>query len=82
MVTGLFHIRLNTSEDNKDKGFFALMTSGAAVMCLEDEEYIVDENTLKILKEKDIKHELVEEENQKVVRNKQGTENNATEVEI
>ena len=82
MVSGLFHVRLNTSEDNKDKGFFALMTSGASVMCLEDEEYIIDENALKILKDKDIKHELVEKENQRVVKNKQRVKDNATEIKI
>jgi len=79
MVTGLFHIRLNTSEANKDKGFFALMTSGALVMCLKDEEYIIDENAKKELEEKDVKFEPVET---KVVKNKLGTTENATEVKV
>lgn len=57
----LFHIRINSSEENKDAGFFALMTSGASIMCLEDEEYIIDEKALNKLKEKDIKFEKVED---------------------
>lgn len=82
MVTGLFHIRLNDSEKNKDEGFFTLMTSGASIMCLEDEEYIIDEVALNKLKEKDIKYEPVEK--QKVVNKKKALDGgkNATTTKV
>ena len=79
MVAGLFHIKLNTSEDNKDKGFFALMTSGASVVCLKDEEYIIDEKAKIILEAKNVKFEL---EQTKVVPIKTGIIQNATEIKI
>ncbi len=74
MVSGLFHIRLNDSEENKDFGFFTLMTSGASIVCLEDEEYIIDEVALKKLQEKNIKFESVEK--QKVVKQNNNLEGN------
>ena len=60
MVSGLFHIRLNSSEENKDKGFFSLMTSGTSVVCLKDEEYIVKEEAMKKLKSEGIQYEPVD----------------------
>lgn len=62
MVSGLFHIKINGNEENKDEGFYALMTSGASVFCLENEEYVVPEEAIKKLKEKDIDFEPVKKE--------------------
>ena len=59
MLGNLFHIKINSSEANKDEGFFTLMLSGASIFCLKNEEYIVPENAILKLKEKDIKYEVV-----------------------
>jgi hypothetical protein len=59
MFGNLFHIRINSSESNKDAGFFALMTSGASIICLKDEEYIIPENAVEKLNEKKIVYEVV-----------------------
>lgn len=36
-----FHIKINSSKENMDRGFSLLMTSGASIFCLPNEEYIV-----------------------------------------
>ena len=59
MFSNLFHIKINSSEENKDAGFFALMTSGESIACLEDEEYIVPEKAVARLNEKKIIYEVV-----------------------
>lgn len=68
MVSGLFHIKINGNEDNKDLGFYALMTSGTSVFCLNDEEYVVNEEAIKKLEKEKIdfapvKKEVVEDKN-------------------
>ena len=77
----MIHIKLNASEDNKDAGFFALMTSGASVICLDNEEYVVPEEAVSRLNQKKIDYELVIKE-KKVVDNKGESNDNATKVEI
>lgn len=52
-------IKVNSSEQNKDKGFYALMTSGTSVACLQDDEYVVSEEAISSLNEKDVIYELV-----------------------
>lgn len=59
MVSGLFHIKINGDEENKDKGFFTLLTSGASIFCLEDEEYIIPEEAIEKLNEKEIGYGIV-----------------------
>ncbi len=61
MVGDIFRIKINTSEENKDSGFYALMTSGTSIVCLEDEKYIVNKRAIEILNEKKIIYELVVE---------------------
>jgi hypothetical protein len=75
MVAGLFHIRINSSEDNKDNGFYALMISGASIACLDDDEYMVPEKAVQKLNEKKIIYELVTKEE---VANRKGVDKNAT----
>lgn len=62
MFGNLFHIKINSSEQNKDAGFFALMISGASIVCLKDEEYIVPERAIEKLNEKKILYEIVTKE--------------------
>lgn len=59
MISKLFHIKINSSEDNMDKGFYTLMASGAHIVCLEDEQYIVPEKAINKLNEKDVKYIIV-----------------------
>ncbi|MEK6913466.1 MAG: hypothetical protein AABW47_02230 [Nanoarchaeota archaeon] len=59
MFGNLFHIKINSSEANKDAGFFALMTSGASIVCLKDEEYIIPANAVDKLNERKILYEIV-----------------------
>jgi len=80
MISGMFHIKLNSSEENKDSGFFALMTSGASIICLEDEEYVVPKEAVDRLNKKKIIYELVTDK--KVVDIKGESDQNAAEVKI
>lgn len=59
MVSDLYHIKINSDEENKDKGLYALMTSGASVVCLEGEEYIAPEEAIEKLNEKKISYEII-----------------------
>lgn len=59
MANDLIHIKLNSSEENKDNGFYALMMSGTSIVCLDDEEYIVNEEAINKLNSKEIVYELV-----------------------
>ena len=63
MVNGLSHIKVNSGEANKDKGFMSLMASGAAITCLSDEEYVVPEEVLDKLRQEGIRFEPVVAEN-------------------
>ncbi len=66
----MFHIKINSGEENKDNGFNSLMASGAAVTFLKDDEYIVPEEATQKLDEDDVdwkpvpirKEEIKEEE--------------------
>lgn len=60
MVSGLFHIRVNGNEDNKDNAFSTLLISGASVFCMRGEEYIVPEEVKKKLEDKKVDFEVVE----------------------
>lgn len=53
------HIRINSGEENKDKGFFELLTSGNTIKCLENEEYLVPSNVLKVLNKKKVDFEVI-----------------------
>lgn len=81
MTGSLFHIKVNGNETNKDNGFYALMVSGSSVVCLKDEEYIIDSNAKEKLDTEEIDYDKVE--NQKVVsdKSKQGEED-ATKAKI
>lgn len=59
MVSGLFHIKINGSEDNKDNAFSTLLISGASIFCMRDEEYIVPEEVKKKLEDKKVDFEVV-----------------------
>lgn len=74
MVDGLFHIKLNSSEQNKDSGFYTLMLSGASIFCLEDDEYIVPEVVIPKLNQKKIAYEVIIEKE----ASKKGEEKDAT----
>lgn len=63
MLGNLFHIKINSSEDNKDNGFYALMTSGASIICLADEEYVVPKEAVDKLNNKKISYEVVTKNN-------------------
>ncbi len=54
MMSNLFHIKINSSEDNKDNGFYTLMASGAVIVCLDDDEYVVPEKAVERLNNKKI----------------------------
>ena len=62
MTEKLFHIRINEAEDNRDAGFLALMASGASVLCLNNEEYLVPEKAMEDLNDKNIVYDLVVKE--------------------
>lgn len=51
MVTGLFHVKINGNKKNKVAAFHTLLISGASILCLEDEEYVVEEKGLKKLEQ-------------------------------
>ncbi len=56
----LYHIRVTGSEENKDNGFFALMTSGSSVVCLENEEYVTpDDNLIEKLNKAKIEYQII-----------------------
>ena len=59
MVESLFKIRVNSTESNKDKGFEILQNSGLSVMCLEDENYVVPERGVLLLKERGVKYDIL-----------------------
>ncbi|MEK6867798.1 MAG: hypothetical protein AABX98_03155 [Nanoarchaeota archaeon] len=59
MIGSIFHIKVNSSEENKDNGFSALITSGTSVTCLKNDEYIVNEDAVRVLNQKKVIYELV-----------------------
>lgn len=59
MTNKIFHIKVNNTEENKDNGFSALISSGTSVTCLKDNEYIVTEDAIKTLNTKNIIYEVV-----------------------
>ena len=59
MVESNFRIKINSDEKNKDSGFYALITSGTSIICLDNEEYIVNERAIKNLNDKRVIYELV-----------------------
>lgn len=61
MMNKIFHIRINNSEDNMDNGLYTLMVSGASIVCLNNEEYLVPEKAITKLNEKKIIYEVVTE---------------------
>tara|TARA_Y100000310_G_scaffold298351_1_gene332226 strand:- start:331 stop:570 length:240 start_codon:yes stop_codon:yes gene_type:complete len=79
MVNNLLHIKINSSEANKDSGFYTLMVSGASVVCLKNEEYIVPEKVIAKLNEKKIIYELVVETNKNDLKE---SNLDATETEV
>ena len=74
MASGFFHIKINSGEDNKDFGFYSLLASGASIICLEDDEYIVPEEAIEKLNEKDINYGIVTK-NKKEMANKEKSKN-------
>lgn len=55
----MFHIKINSDEENKDNGFTSLMASGATITFLKDDEYLVPEKAKKKLDEDDVQWEPV-----------------------
>lgn len=56
----VYQIRINSTDENKDKGFSILMTSGTSVICLEDEKYVVSERLLKKLGDNGVRFDFVD----------------------
>ena len=56
----VFHIKINSNEENMANGFVTLLKSGTSVLCLKNEEYIINEIAFGALKEHNIVFELVE----------------------
>ena len=62
MTNRLTHIKLNSNEETKDNSFYSLITSGTSVICLDDEEYLVDAKAITKLGEENIGFDKIEEE--------------------
>ncbi len=60
------HIKINSTEENKDEGFSAILISGASVICLKDDEYIVNEEVIAKLNSKKVIYEVVPENASKI----------------
>ena len=60
MVAGLVHIKINGNKNNKANGLYSLMLSGSSVMCLKDEEYIVEEGVTEKIEKENIDFNKVE----------------------
>ena len=56
----VFHIKINSNQENMAKGFVTLLKSGTSVFCLKNEEYIITEIAIGALKEKNIPFEIVD----------------------
>ena len=54
-----FRIKVNSTETNKDSGFYAIINSGSSALCLPNEEYIVSGMTIAKLNERKIDYELI-----------------------
>ncbi len=55
----MLHIKINSTETNKDNGFTSLMASGSIVTFLAGDEYIITEEAKEKLDEDDVKWEMV-----------------------
>ena len=66
MVERLFQIRVNFTEFNKDFGFEILANSPLSIICLENEEYVIPESVIKLLKERGVMYDLLSIKAEKV----------------
>ena len=60
MIGSVFKIKVNSGEENKDRGFEILMNSGLSIVCLKNEEYIISEKGVELLGKENVKFEIVE----------------------
>ncbi len=56
--TKTIKIRLNSDRANKVNGFYNLMLAGP-VVCLPEDEYVIPEESLDVLKQKKIEFEVL-----------------------
>lgn len=59
MVEQFMKIRINSTEENKEFGFFTLMNSGTSVICLKNDEYIVNGIAIDSLNKKGVHYNLI-----------------------
>lgn len=59
MIGSVFKIKVNSGEENKDKGFELLMNSGLSIICLKNEEYVIPEKGVGLLEKEKVKFEIV-----------------------
>tara|TARA_Y100000310_G_C20013991_1_gene504263 strand:- start:210 stop:461 length:252 start_codon:yes stop_codon:yes gene_type:complete len=59
MAERLFKIRVNSTESNKDLGFEILANSELNVICLANEEYVVPEIAINLLKSRGVIYDLL-----------------------
>ena len=58
---GIRKIKLIGTEEDLDNGFYVIMTSGESSFCLRNEEYIVNEKLIELLRKMDIEFERIKE---------------------
>ncbi|MBX4211828.1 hypothetical protein KW787_00020 [Candidatus Pacearchaeota archaeon] len=61
MISPPVCVSLSSPEKNRDKELYALISSGASVVCLDSEEYVVSEQSLGKLNEHKINYEIIAE---------------------
>ena len=57
---GMYKIQIVGSEENKDKGFYSIMTSGQSASCLRDEMFFVNEVVVMKLKQDKIEFKILQ----------------------
>ncbi len=57
----MYKIKIIGTEENKDDGFYAIITSGESSGCLEDEMYAVNDRTIEKLRQEKVKFEIIRE---------------------
>ena len=55
----MYKIQIIGNEENKDKGFYSIMTSGESASCLEDEKFFVNDRVVMKLKQDKIKFKIL-----------------------
>lgn len=68
MIGDVFHIKINTSEENMDKGLYTLMTSGTVIICVGEDEYLIKPEAVDKLNEKKVIYELVTQRKEATIK--------------